>query len=308
MRHLLWRKPMTFGDVSALFCPKGTAAETGKRIGINLFLLTAGNFIYALGINSIIIPQHFLSGGVMGIALIAHYLMPALNTGYAYFLLNIPLFLLGWFSISPRFIVYSAYGMFSLSAITAFAHFGHVTISNPILAAILGGIICGAGAGIALRSQGSAGGLDIVAVYLKNRLGLRVGNTTFMVSAMVLTAGAIFLDFEAALYSLIFIFTSGKTLDAVITGFNQRKSVIIISEKHEEIACQILTGLHRGVTYLEGRGGFSGHEKKVIFSIITLNELSKLKQMVFDIDPTAFVVVNDTLEVMGFRHGELRAY
>ncbi len=299
---------MDFHNVSALICPKGNTAETWKRIAVNLFLLTVGNFIYALGINSIIIPQHFLSGGVMGVALIAHYFVPALNTGYAYFLLNIPLFLLGWLSISRRFILYSAYGMFSLSAITAFARFGDVAISNPILAAILGGIVCGAGAGIVLRSQGSAGGLDIVAVYLKNRLGLRVGNTTFMVSAMVLTAGAIFLDFEAALYSMVYVFTSGKTLDAVITGFNQRKSVIIISEKHEDIACQILTGLHRGVTYFEGRGGYSGQEKKVIFSIITLSELSKLKQIVFDIDPTAFVVVNDTLEVMGYRHGELRAY
>jgi uncharacterized membrane-anchored protein YitT (DUF2179 family) len=287
---------------------KASSVESWKRIAINLFLLTAGNFIYAAGINSIIIPQHFLSGGVMGVALIAHYLIPVLNTGYAYFLLNIPLFLLGWLSISRRFILYSAYGMLSLSAITAFCSFGTIKIVNPILAAILGGIVCGAGGGIVLRSQGSAGGLDILSVYMNKKYGLRIGNTTTLVSAVVLCAGAIFLDFEAALYSLIYVFTSGKVVNAVLTGFNQRKSVFIISDCHHEIASLILSGLHRGVTYLEGSGGYSGQEKKVIFSIITMAELSKLKQMVFDVDPAAFVVVNDTLEVLGHRHGELRVY
>lgn len=287
---------------------KASPAESWKRVAGNLFLLTAGNFIYAVGINSIIIPQHFLSGGVMGAALIAHYLIPVLNTGYVYFLLNIPLFLLGWLSISRRFILYSAYGMLSLSAITAFGSFGTLNIVNPILAAILGGIVCGAGGGIVLRSQGSAGGLDILSVFMNKKYGLRIGNTTTLVSAMVLAAGAVFLNFEAALYSLIYVFTSGKVINAVLTGFNQRKSVFIISDCHQEIASLILSGLHRGVTYLEGSGGYSGQEKRVILSIITMAELSKLKQMVFDVDPGAFVVVNDTFEVLGHRHGELRVY
>ncbi|MCE5334170.1 MAG: YitT family protein, partial [Desulfobacteraceae bacterium] len=271
----------------------------------NIFLLTLGNIIYAAGINAIIIPQHFLSGGVMGTALIVHYFMPVINTGYAYFLLNIPLFVLGWLSISRKFILYSAYGMASLSAITAFCNFGTVTIANPMLAAILGGIVCGAGTGMALRSQGSAGGLDILAIYLNRKFGLRIGLTTTLVSVLILTAGAVFLDFEAALYSLIFVFASGKALDSVLTGFNQRKAVYIISDCYEDIASQILTKLHRGVTFLEGRGGYSGQEKRVIFSIITLTELSKLKQIVFDVDPSAFVVVNNTLEVLGYRHGDL---
>ena len=216
--------------------------------------------------------------------------------------------MLGWFSISRKFILYSAYGTISLSAITAFCRFGTLSIANPILAAISGGIVCGAGCGIILRSQGSAGGLDILAIYLNKKLSLRVGNTNSIVSGMILTAGAIFLNFEAALYSLIYVFTSGKVLDSVLTGFNQRKILFIVSDCHEAIAEQILTGLHRGVTYLEGRGGYSGQEKKVILTIITLTELSKLKQIVFDIDPSAFVIVNDTLEVIGHRHGELRVY
>lgn len=299
---------MQLRELAASICRTGNASESWKRIAANVALLTLGNFIYAVGINSIIIPQHFLSGGAMGVALIAHYFFPVLNAGLAYFLLNIPLFLLGWMSIGRKFVLYSLYGMLSLSAITAFARFGEVAIANPILAAILGGIVCGAGAGIALRSQGSAGGLDILAVYFSKRFGLRMGITYATVSAMVLAAGAVFLDFEAALYSLVYVFTSSKVLDSVITGFNQRKFILIISECHQEIAGQILTRLHRGVTFLEGRGAYSGREKKVILSIITLTELSKLKQIVFDIDPAAFVIVNDTLEVLGYRHGEPRSY
>ena len=299
---------MEFNNIPSEVSHKRTSGESWKKIAWNLFLITVGNLIYAVGINSIIIPQHFLSGGVMGVALISHYLIPTLNTGYAYFLLNIPLFLLGWFSVSRRFVLYSAYGMLSLSAITAFCSFGTIKIMNPILAAILGGIICGAGCGIVLRSQGSAGGLDILAVYVNKKLGVRIGNTTTLVGALVLGAGAIFLNFETALYSLIYVFTNGKVLDSVLTGFNQRKSVLIISDCHHEITSLILSRLHRGVTYLEGSGAYSDQKKRVIFSIITLAELSKLKQMVFDIDPSAFLVLNDTLEVLGHRHGELKVY
>ncbi len=291
-----------------MICPRNFPAESWKRIVANLSLITVGNLIYAAGLNSIIIPQHFLSGGAMGIALIAHYLIPVLNTGYAYLLINIPFFLLGWFTISKRFILYSAYGVLSLSAITAFGNFGAIKVVNPILAAILGGIVCGAGCGMVLRSQGSAGGLDILSVYINKKLGLRIGITKTLVSAIVLGSGAIFLDFEAALYSLIYVFTSGKVLDAVLTGFNERKSVLIISDRHEEIASGILSRLRRGVTYLEGCGGFSGKGKRVIFSIITMTELSKLKQLVFDIDPAAFMVLHDTLEVIGHRHGKLKIY
>jgi uncharacterized membrane-anchored protein YitT (DUF2179 family) len=279
-----------------------------KRVLLSLFLLTAGGILFAMGLNGIIIPQQFLNGGVIGVALIIHYLMPTLNTGFVYFLLNIPLLLLGWFTVSRRFILYTSYGMAVLSLATWLVKPGTLHIENPILAAILGGIVCGAGVGITLRSRGSAGGLDILAVYLNRKLGFRVGITFFLANAVVLAFGACLLDLEKALYSLVYVYVSGKVVDAVLTGFNQRKSVLIVSAQSQAIADQILNRLHRGVTFLEGIGGYSGEPKRVILSIITLTELSRLKEMVFDIDPDAFVVVNDTLEVLGRRHGSLRVY
>lgn len=279
-----------------------------QRVAVNVFLLTAGSCIYAIGLNGVLIPQEFLSGGVIGVALIFHYFIPALNTGLAYFLLNIPLMALGWFSVSRRFILYTLFGMSVFSLATGLLVPNFKPIGNPILAAVLAGIICGAGAGVMLRSQGSGGGLDILAVFLSKKWGIKMGASIASVSALVLMAGAWFFDLERALYSLIFVYTCGRVTDEVLTGFNQRKSVLIISDYSETIAEQILTRLQRGVTFLDGTGGYTNDPKKVILTIITLTELAKLKEMVFDIDRDAFVVINDTVEVLGWRHGKMKEY
>lgn len=279
-----------------------------KRILLNLFLLTAGSCIFSLGLNGILIPKQLLSGGLIGVALVLHYLFPALNTGLLYFLLNIPLILLGWFSVSKKFILYTAYGMTVFSLASAFIQPGVLDIQNPILAAILAGIICGIGVGLTLRSQGSGGGVDIVAVYLNKKFEFRLGVTFFLANTLVLAVGAHFFGLERTLYSLVYVYTSGKVVDSVLTGFNQRKSILIISDFAHEIAEQILSRLNRGVTFLQGTGGYTGDRKEVILTIITLTELARMKEMIFDIDPHAFVVINDTLEVLGKRHGTRRVY
>jgi uncharacterized membrane-anchored protein YitT (DUF2179 family) len=284
------------------------AFNTWRRLFFNLFLLTSGACIFAIGLNGVMIPKQFMSGGVMGVALISHYLIPKSNVGLIYFVLNIPLILIGWCCVSRRFILYTAYGMTAFSVAAAFLFPRFPPIENPILAAVLGGIICGIGIGITLRSQGSGGGLDIPAVYLHKKLQLRMGFTSFLGNSLVLAVGAYFFGLEPALYSFIYVYTSGRVTDAVITGFNQRKSIMIISDASRAIAEQILSRLNRGVTFLNGTGAYTGEHKEVIFSIITLTELAKMKEMVFDIDPNAFMVVNDTLEVFGYRHGTRRIY
>jgi uncharacterized membrane-anchored protein YitT (DUF2179 family) len=230
-----------------------------------------------------------------------------LSIGLTYFLLNIPLILIGWFSVSRKFVLYSCFGMAAFSLATALIVPPPIPIDNPILAAILAGIICGAGGGIILRSRGSGGGIDILAVFLNRKWSFRIGATTFLANALVLAGGGFCFGVEQALYSLVAVYTSSKVLDYVLTGFNQRKSIFIISDQSKEIADQILGRLHRGVTFLQGTGAYSGSEKKVVFCIITMIELSRLKDLVFDIDPNAFVVVNDTMEVLGKRHGKIIA-
>jgi uncharacterized membrane-anchored protein YitT (DUF2179 family) len=231
-----------------------------------------------------------------------------MGIGLAYFLLNIPLAIIGWMNISRRFMIYSVFGMIFFSLAAATIHPPVPDIKDPILAALLSGIICGIGSGLILRSFGSAGGMDILGIYLNKKFGFRIGSIIFVGNASVLAAGAFFCNIQIALYSMIFLFTCGKVTDSILTGFNRRKALIVISDKAETIAERILNCKGRGVTFLNGEGAFSKKEKKVIFTITSLTELPKLKEMILTLDPDAFMVINDTLEVVGKRHGSGRVY
>lgn len=281
---------------------------TWKTVLYNLFLITAGTIVFVIGMNSILIPNKLLGAGVSGTAMIVHYLYPSADVGIVYFLLNIPLMLLGWFSISKRFMLYTIFGMafFSLAAIVIKTP--PVFLKDPILVAVFGGVVCGLGSGIVLRSLGSAGGMDILAIYGNKKFGLRPGLTGFFANSMVIMTGAYFFGLQIALYSLVYVFTSSKTLDAVLTGFNQRLSTMVISDKYKEIAEEIFKQVNRGATFLQAKGAYTGIPKEVIFTITTLTELPKLKNVIFSIDPKAFVVVNSTLEVIGTRHGTRKVY
>jgi uncharacterized membrane-anchored protein YitT (DUF2179 family) len=279
-----------------------------KTILYNLFLISAGSMVFAVGMNSVLIPNKLFGAGSSGIALILHYLLPRLDVGLAYFLVNLPLMFLGWFSISRKFMFYTLYGMGFFSLAAAVIKTPATTMQDPILAALFAGIICGAGAGIILRSLGSAGGMDIVLIYANQKFGFRPGSVSFSVSALILLSGAYFFGLEIALYTLIYVFTSSRVLDLVITGFNQRMSTLIISEKSQEIAQEIFKRVNRGVTFFKGRGAYTMVERDVIFTITSLTEIPKLKEVIFTIDPSAFVVIHNTLEVLGKRHGTRKVY
>jgi len=290
-----------------------TASETNKSPSFrpileSAALITGGSVIYALGLNGIMVPNHILTGGVVGIAMIGHYAVPAVSVGLFYLLLNIPLAAIGWFTVSRRFLFYSIFGtaVFSLAAVAAEPPVPE--IRDPILAALSSGVICGFGAGLILRSAGSAGGMDILGVSLSKKFGFRIGQVVFIANAAVLTAGAFLYDVQVALYSMVYLFVTGRVTDSVITGFNRRKSLIVISDRARAIADKILSSEGRGVTFLKGEGAFSRQEKNVIFTITTLRELPKIKETILAIDPEAFLVVNDTLEVLGKRHGRGRVY
>ena len=281
---------------------------TLKSVCYNIFLISLGSIVFVIGMNSILIPNRLLGAGVSGVAIMVHYLFPSLDVGLAYFLLNIPLMILGWFFIGKRFMLYTTFGMgfFSLAAVVVKTP--PVLINDLMLTAVFAGVICGAGAGIVLRSLGSAGGVDILAIYINKQYGFRPGSISFFVNALVLMAGGYFFGLQIALYALIYVFTSSRVLDAVITGFNQRMAIIVISDKSREITTEIFKQVHRGVTLLKGQGAYSGQLKEVILTITTLTELPKLKNAIFSIDAEAFVIVNSTHEVIGKRHGTRKVY
>jgi uncharacterized membrane-anchored protein YitT (DUF2179 family) len=274
-----------------------------KEVGWNLLLLAAGSVVSAVALNGILIPHRFVSGGVMGLSLVVHYLAPAISVAVIYALANVPLFLAGWFFISRRFFLYSIAGTAIFSVAVAWVDFGPIPVQDQLLAAILAGIIMGTGSGIILKSLGSGGGTDILSVILLQRFSIRLGTTKIAFNVLVLAAAALLFSLEEALYTLVYLYVSAQIVDLVVTGLSQRKSIFIISPQWQDISRGILDQIHRGVTLLSGQGGYSHQEQRIIYTVVTFQELAALKQIVRRHDPRAFVVVADTTEVMGHRIG-----
>jgi uncharacterized membrane-anchored protein YitT (DUF2179 family) len=273
-----------------------------KTILWNLLLIVIGSIICAAAIQGILVPKQFLAGGVTGLAILLHYIMPSLPLGVIYFILNIPLFLIGWLFVGRRFFVYSLVGLFTFSSVMLYP-FPAFKIHDMILAALTAGIVTGTGSGIILRSLGSAGGLDILSVILFKKFSIRLGTTVMVFNVLLLITAAFRIPLEMVLYTLIYLYVTSHFVNLVVTGFSQRKAIMIISPKWEEISGAIMKSLQRGVTVVRGEGGFSGQERCILYSVMTFQELSRLKQLIRKIDSEAFVVVTDTLEVMGKRIG-----
>ena len=277
-------------------------AKSLQQIAWNLFLLAAGSAACAVAINGILIPQRFVSGGFTGLALVFHYLVPQLSVAVLYFLFNIPLFIASWFLVNRRFFLYSVAGMIIFTVAVAWIHVP-VPIKDPLLSALLAGIIIGAGTGIILRSLGSTGGSDIMTVIMLQRMSVQPGTTLLIFNIAILAASMFLFSLEIVLYTLIYLYVSSQLINVVMTGMSQRKSIFIVSQKWEVISRQILLEINRGLTVLQGEGGYSGKEQHILYSVVSFRELGLIKQIIRREDPGAFVVVTDTREVMGYRIG-----
>ncbi len=271
-------------------------------IGRNLFLLSFGSVLCAVGLRGVLIPKQFLAGGATGLSLLIHYVFSAIPVGLLYLLVNIPLFAFGWMFVGRRFFLYSLIGVFIFSA-AMFLPFPVIPINDMLLSALTAGIIIGTGSGIILRSLGSVGGTDILSVILYKRFSIPPGNTLLGFNALLLISSSLRIPLEMILYTLIYLYVSARFLNMVVSGLSQRKSVMIISSHWREISKEIMQQLQRGVTMVRGEGGYTGDELLILYSVVTFTELSRFKEIIRRIDPQAFVVVSNTLEVMGKRIG-----
>ena len=272
--------------------------EDVKSITWNLVLIAAGSLLCAVAVNGILVPKQFLAGSITGLALLLHFFLPKLPVGVLYFLLNIPIYILGWRLVGRRFFLYSVVGLLIFSGAVMLIEV-RIPVEDRLLSALLAGIIIGAGAGIILRSRGSAGGLDILSIIIMKKYSVRLGSTILAFNAVLLTVAGFLFSLEATLFTLIIIYVSSKLVDLVVTGLSQRKLVMILSPNWKEIEQSVLHRLNRGVTRVHGEGGYTQQPGVILYSVITFQELSRLKSMIRQIDPNAFVVVTDTLEVMG---------
>lgn len=265
-----------------------------------LIVILLGGIICGISFNIFLIPHRLLSGGVSGVALILNYLL-GVNPGVVIFIMNIPVFLLGYKYVDKEFIILSLIGMTAFSvSIDVFSFLRDVIyIEDILLSCLYGGVLNGIGMGIVFRNRASQGGIDIVAVIAKKYFSMNIGSTSMIINFVIVAVGSVFYGLKPAMYTLVSMYVASTVLDKVQQGFGRSKSVMIITDKEQKVADEILRQLGRGVTYLEGEGAYTGNKKKVVYCIVTLNQLAKVKQIVREIDETAFMSVSDTAEVLG---------
>ncbi|MGD0153085.1 MAG: YitT family protein [Thermacetogeniaceae bacterium] len=266
---------------------------------VRLLAISVGAVILAFSYNALVIPNGLLSGGITGIALIGNYLL-GIPFYMCVMVLNIPVFLFGLKELSWKFIIYSLIGTAAMViALPLIKPYTPTPKLDLFLAAVFSGAIGGIGEGIILKYGASTGGTDILSIIAKKRWNISVGAFSFYCNLVVILASFFLFDPKIALYTIVSVWVGGKSVDMVIEGLNSNKSVMIISEQSGEIADRIMNEVSRGVTFLEGRGAYSGDPKKVINCVVNHYEIPRVKEIVLDVDPKAFMFVTETVEVSG---------
>jgi len=260
-----------------------------------------GSGVFALGFSLFLQPNDMSPGGISGLAMVAVELLGFGSTGTLSILINLPLFVLGGMKIGKRFFAGSLLGMLLSSVlIDAFAEIPF-TRTEPLLAALYGGVLCGLGLGVVFMSGTSTGGSDILVRLLKLKYrNVPIGQISMCFDAVVVVlTGLIFHDVSKALYTGITVFVCGQVLDAVIYRFDYSRVALIISREHEAIAEAIGKKLDRGATYLKAEGSYSHADIKVVLTAVKKQQLAELKELVMQIDPNAFVIVQEAHQVLG---------
>lgn len=274
-----------------------------QRLKTYVTILLA-SLIMGIAINAFFVPTHLLSMGISGIAMISYFLFDT-PIGIGGFVLNIPLFIIAYRLLNKSYIITAFYGMIVASFaidLTSFARDWNL-ISDPLLASIYGGVLFGFASGIVFRVNGSTGGTDILAAIFRKYYGINMGFFGLLFNGVVMFVAAFIFDIEIAMYTLLSIFVCSQVTDKVVAGFNSKKAIWIITDHPEEIAQRIFATMTRGVTYLDGVGAYTGQQKKVLYIVVTLTQTPKIREIVQQTDPCAFMTIQDVSEVLGAGRG-----
>jgi uncharacterized membrane-anchored protein YitT (DUF2179 family) len=278
--------------------PKLSRAEL-KTTVIDFTGILVGSVILAVGMNMFMIPNMLAPGGVSGLAVVLYHLF-RLPVGATIILLNIPLFIVGYLVLGPRVVIQSLLGTFLFSiAVEATASFLPAATDDLLLAAVYGGVVMGIGVGLVFRFRGSTGGTGLLSLILAKAKGISPGQAMLWGDLVVLAAAVFVFGSEAAMYAAVALFVSVKVIDGILEGLGLAKSVIIITKSGEAINEKLLYELGRGVTWLEGHGGYTGQSREVLLCVVTRQQIATLKTIIRNIDPDAFVIIGNATEVHG---------
>lgn len=271
------------------------------NIAKNLIFLTIGAIITAFALESFLVPNNIIDGGVIGISMIVSH-VTKWNLGLLILILNTPFIIMAFKKMGGKFVIQTAFANIILALFLNIFHHYKVT-QDLLLATVFGGIILGLGVGIILKHEGSLDGTEMLSLVVSKKFGCSVGEFIMGINVFIyLVAGKVF-SWESAMYSIMTYFIASKVIDTVMEGFNSSKSVRIISDNASAIGEQLIERLDISVTYLQGIGGYTGQDKDLIYCVVSRLELPKMLDIIKEIDPKAFVSVVDVHEVYGGRFG-----
>ncbi len=271
-----------------------------KRFIKDYIMITIGAIITALSLVILTVPNKIAAGGVSGVATIFYHMF-GFKVGIVILVINVPLFLVAIYVLGGRIGIKTLWGIIVLSlTVDILTPILQPLTNEFILASIYGGVLAGVGMGLVFRGGGTTGGTDLIAALTSYFFPhFSIGQGLFLIDGLVIALAGIVFDVELALYAAITIFVSTKIIDIIQEGFNISKSVFIISDQSKEIKDEILNKMRRGVTALKGYGGYSGREKDVLMVTINRAEITKIKNLIREIDEDAFVIMNEAHEVLG---------
>ncbi|SFE01598.1 Uncharacterized membrane-anchored protein YitT, contains DUF161 and DUF2179 domains [Paenibacillus catalpae] len=273
---------------------KLSALEMFKRA----VFITIGSVLMGVALELFLVPNDVIDGGITGISIMVSELTH-LPLGLFIFLLNIPFLFIGFKQIGKTFAISTLYGIAVMSITTQLLHHVHAFTEEKLLAVLFGGIILGAGVGLAIRFGGSLDGTEIVAILASKKFGMPVGQIIMIVNVFIFILAGFVFEWNSAMYSMVTYYLATKVMDIVVEGIEESKSVTIISSNYEEIAETIMTRLGRSTTYIQARGGYSREETQMVYCVVSRLEVAKLKAIVHDIDTKAFIAIENVADVQG---------
>lgn len=268
---------------------------------LNFLQIILGSAIFAVGIQWFFIPVSMVSGGMAGISMIFN-MLTEFPIGVMIIILNVPIFIIALRRYGFKFLLGSLLGMICSSlAIDLLSIWDFAVTSDPFLAAIFGGLICGVGLGLVYATGATTGGTDIVAKLIREKKPyINFGTLVLVLDAIVIIAyAAIFRSFDKAMYTVISVYISARIIDIILYGMSQCKLCLIISERSDEIKTDIVNSLRRGLTVIPSKGAYSGLDKQILLCVVKRQQIIEIRRIVKSIDTTAFVIVSDTRDVFG---------
>lgn len=271
----------------------------------DLFFLTVGSLIYAFAIEGFLVPSKIIDGGVTGVSMIINT-VTGMPLGALILIINIPFIILALQKLGKRFVISTFYSILVFAGgVTLFNGIlhGHCVIDNLelFLVSIFGGLILGSGVGLVIRNGASLDGTEIFAIYTTKKIPFSVGEIIMFINLFIFTIAGFVYDWQHAMYSIVTYFIAYKTMDVVIEGLNESKSVFIITDYSKEIGTDIMEKMDVSVTYIDAEGGYSGQKKRIVYCVISRLQVQKLKETAKKIDPRAFIAIENVYEVEGVR-------